>query len=548
MQFLSVNEMNQLRCKNCNNFLSCGPMVVWKEGSTLCGRCISAKHAKCAPAVTFEQVIKTIRVPCRYWFRYCKELLYPDEVPLHEQACMYKSRAQLLCGDFSAALKMSKSLPHSKEPTKLLNLPRLALDWLLCAKCSLYLSAPGCYVNGQGRPFCFRCITNTPQMDYIRHVDLEKLLSFMVFPCIFHMRGCTKRYRFGDPAAYSHEQECPYGFAAQRPLSQLKTINVNGKQKGVIPTHTGHVFATITPNTIQLFANAGNWKDGQEKLMNNLQERVGNKTGEEPTHEQLLDSNGPHQILDVSKLETNQFRPRLDEVRNSFRQNAPAPLTLPPQDPELRNFTMEEDNSIMNRSKDSPKRTSMMYNSESIPISPVFVQPQPSNYYPPNSLPRRDSDISAASLKAVQKRSSSAVPPILPPPIIENQVQNHSFPSPNVQSTNLRQGEISLRQNSDLINHRPQSHPIGRTTAPPPMLRMASAPRMMTDSEEPQSDEFQAYGLPYGNTNLTHGVQPNVFGKEVTLERVPSVLQYNSIVTELKIKQKIKDMEGGDEQ
>lgn len=527
MQFLSVNEMHHLRCNNCKNFLSCGPMFVWREGSTICGRCASTKYNKCAQAFTFEQVIRTIRVPCRYWYRHCKELLYPDEVPLHEQVCIYKNRCEMLRGDLSAVFKMEKSLPHAKEPAKLLNLPRLALEWLLCTKCSLYISAPGCYVNSQGRPFCFRCITTPPQTEYIRHVDLEKLLGFMVFPCIFHMRGCTKRYRFGDPAGYSHEQECAYGFAAQRPISQLKTVNINGKQKGVIPTHTGHVFATITPNTIQLFANSGNWKDGQEKLLTNLQERVGNNINGEGMELP------PNEILDVSKLETNQFRPRLDDVRNSFRNNAPTPLNL--HKDQLQRT--DSDSSLMYRTKQSPKSKD---NSESIPISPVFVQqPMSGNYHPHyNSLQRRDSDISSSSVITNPKRTSFAAQQ---PPINENQVQTPNNPPPS---------DIRLRHNEVQHQTRPNSSPNGRpslTNGPPPqMLRMSSAaPRMMTDSEEPHSDEFQAYGLPYGNTNLTHGVQPNVYGKEVTLERAPSVLQYKNIVSELKIKQKMADL--GDE-
>lgn len=90
---------------------------------------------------------------------------------------------------------------------------------------------------------------------------LEYILEIFLFPCIYRKRGCTKVFKFG--LDYSHEHECSYS----KTQKVVKTFTEpNGKQKGVIETHTGHMYGTITPNS-QFFV-------AQNKLTNDNYNKI----------------------------------------------------------------------------------------------------------------------------------------------------------------------------------------------------------------------------------------------------------------------------------
>lgn len=119
---------------------------------------------------------------------------------------------------------------------------------LTCSLCGFYLSASPIHVNAQGYSTCHRCHEakggQLPR-DYVRHAALEHILEILLFPCVYRKRGCTKIFRFGYNS--NHEESCSYSRTQQqKPFTTFVDPN-NGKQKGVIETHTGHMYGTITP-------------------------------------------------------------------------------------------------------------------------------------------------------------------------------------------------------------------------------------------------------------------------------------------------------------
>ncbi|KAK4874800.1 hypothetical protein RN001_014160 [Aquatica leii] len=80
--------LEQLRCSFCNKYLSCSPLRVLPEGSTLCGRC--ADNDGCR-VVVLETILNMFAFPCVFNQRGCQQELRFNEANDHEACCVFRS-------------------------------------------------------------------------------------------------------------------------------------------------------------------------------------------------------------------------------------------------------------------------------------------------------------------------------------------------------------------------------------------------------------------------------------------------------------------------
>lgn len=142
------------------------------------------------------------------------------------------------------------------------------MEYLRCGNCAGYLSCTPVYVCRDGTSVCHRCSAQLqqPSPEFIRDPAFEAFADMMIFPCIFRYRGCTQYFKFGEQS-WEHEIECPYGkpYVREQQRSRQSDHEVRRqpehevrrqeslqqrdyKERGVIVTHSGHIYATITPN------------------------------------------------------------------------------------------------------------------------------------------------------------------------------------------------------------------------------------------------------------------------------------------------------------
>lgn len=142
---------------------------------------------------------------------------------------------------------------HSSDLQKLFlpdiqrqHIPDQIIENLECLICQCYLSCDPVYVSCEGKNICHRCIhSNGVPEGLIRNLAYERLASIMAFPCVYKNRGCPVRMSFGREL-WRHEGDCSYGMIHQRLTSKQKQRF--DKERGVIMTHSGHYYGTITPN------------------------------------------------------------------------------------------------------------------------------------------------------------------------------------------------------------------------------------------------------------------------------------------------------------
>ncbi|KRT84144.1 hypothetical protein AMK59_2500 [Oryctes borbonicus] len=232
--------LNELRCYKCKNFLSCIPISITDKGGSLCGRCKPDQPVMQAHA--YECVADYFLFPCKNWEKHCAYLLNIKDVMEHEDSCSYGN----CCFSPGSLWKTDNSLDLTQN-LKFYNIPdEEVLSVLTCTLCGFHLSSCPIHVNADGHSICHRCYTSKDgkiSLNYVRHYALETIVQILLFPCIYRNRGCTKVFRFGYNS--DHEQMCSYN-RTQKPFSTF-TDPSNGKQKGVIQTHTGHMFGTIRP-------------------------------------------------------------------------------------------------------------------------------------------------------------------------------------------------------------------------------------------------------------------------------------------------------------
>ncbi|GJQ73428.1 hypothetical protein Trydic_g13790 [Trypoxylus dichotomus] len=213
--------LDKLRCYKCTNFLSCIPISITNKGDSLCGRCRPDQPVMQAHA-------------------------YECDVMEHEKGCSFGDCCSLFCFNPGSLCKTDNTLDLTQN-LKFYNIPdEEVLSVLTCTLCGYYLSSCPLHVNADGQTICHRCYTRKEgkiSPNFVRHHALETIVQILLFPCVYRNRGCTKVFRFGYDS--DHEQMCSYS-KTQKSFATFTDPN-NGKQKGVIETHTGHMFGTIRP-------------------------------------------------------------------------------------------------------------------------------------------------------------------------------------------------------------------------------------------------------------------------------------------------------------
>ncbi|XP_022901805.1 uncharacterized protein [Onthophagus taurus] len=262
---LPDNILNDLRCSKCQQFLSCGPITILATtGASWCGRCYT-KDSDNFRATAYEAVAAYFLFRCKNWKKHCAYLLNWDEILDHEDTCTFGSCCGILCNNPGVFFKSDNNLDFNKGIETVYNIPEAILEILTCSLCEYYLCSTPIFVSAEGKSVCHRCFAIKNQMlpsNFVRHHALEKILTLMLFPCVFRHRGCTKFFRFGSNTT-EHEKECSYGQVQKKPL---KKYTEGKKERGVIETHSGHTYGTITPNS-QFFV-------AQEKVTSNNSFRI----------------------------------------------------------------------------------------------------------------------------------------------------------------------------------------------------------------------------------------------------------------------------------
>ncbi|XP_018561812.1 uncharacterized protein LOC108903943 [Anoplophora glabripennis] len=242
---IPLSLIRDLRCRHCQNFVTCGPVYVVPDESILCGRCQSlAKDIY--QNVSYEAIASIFRYPCHNWENHCSTPLAWNESLEHEEKCTYNGFCTMFWNHPKALIKGKREIPSGE--IRQTPVPENLLEYIKCVQCECYLTCDPVYIQSNGKNICHRCVyANGIPPNCLRNIAYEMLSTILIFPCIYRNRGCPTRLRFGR-ALWQHETECSYGQTYQK-----ITKNPNQKEKGVIKTHSGHYYGTITPNVV-LFA------------------------------------------------------------------------------------------------------------------------------------------------------------------------------------------------------------------------------------------------------------------------------------------------------
>ncbi|XP_023023655.2 uncharacterized protein [Leptinotarsa decemlineata] len=239
---IPLSLLRELRCRQCENFVSCGPVFVVPDGAVLCGRCRGlAKNVY--RNTSYEALASMFRYPCKNWEDHCPRSLRWDESLEHEDYCSYHGGCNLFWKHPKAYWKGKRDIPLGD--IRLIAIHEYLLDYITCVQCQSYLSCDPVYILSNGKNICHRCsYANGTPPNTIRNYLYETLSSIIIFPCVFRNRGCPTRLKFGVDL-WQHESTCPYN----QMFKKTEQKSPNHKERGVIKTHSGHYYGTITANT-----------------------------------------------------------------------------------------------------------------------------------------------------------------------------------------------------------------------------------------------------------------------------------------------------------
>lgn len=101
--------LQDLRCKHCRRWLSCGPVYVLPQGSSLCGRCenIAIKQFRHS---AYEALASYFHYPCHYFAKRCPSMLQWNDSLEHEEDCEYQNFCTKLCSHPTAVFKSERKL------------------------------------------------------------------------------------------------------------------------------------------------------------------------------------------------------------------------------------------------------------------------------------------------------------------------------------------------------------------------------------------------------------------------------------------------------
>ncbi|XP_072397256.1 uncharacterized protein [Diabrotica undecimpunctata] len=211
--------IRELRCRNCQNIISCGPVHVLPDENVLCGRC--KQYAKeIYRNYPFEALASMFFYPCRNWDGRCPRILRWNECMIHEDGCSYESGCSRFWKHPKAFLKGKRDMPYGD--IRLVAIPEKLLDFIKCVQCESYLSCEPVYIRSDGKNICHRCIhSNGVPPDCIRNLGYEILSSIIIFPCVFRNRGCPTRLKFGTDL-WHHEAECSYNQMFKKKMPEME--------------------------------------------------------------------------------------------------------------------------------------------------------------------------------------------------------------------------------------------------------------------------------------------------------------------------------------
>lgn len=378
--------LKDLRCKNCNLFLSHGPVYLIKDGASICARCkILAKHNY--RNWIYEELAGYFRFPCAFWENHCNETSPWNFGHEHELHCPYNGGCKLMCVNPVAYFKSKRKLP-SDGCLFYMEISENRTDYLKCKNCKLILSSEPIHTNIVGENVCHRCfIANGPPPNTMRNFPYEKMANIMHFPCVFAKNGCNVKSKFGRDA-WTHEMSCSFKNATGNfkenlsrsivnltPKSSFRTamennvmsnllrvdsVNDRGvklaekyknfqnisynkqiehrytiggeslqseyeppknKERGVVATHSGHVYATLTPNNSPFLPPQFNRPQNTSKLTQELQNKF-----QRITMDEISDFRFGNAAADSNKknyIENEHFDEKFAPLVKEYAQHNP---------------------------------------------------------------------------------------------------------------------------------------------------------------------------------------------------------------------------------
>ncbi|CAH1966746.1 unnamed protein product [Acanthoscelides obtectus] len=320
---LPLSLLNDLRCVHCEKFVSCGPVYVVTPSKTiLCGRCrMFAKPVY--RNVSYEALASMFQYNCNNWEVHCPKILFWNESRNHEDECTYGTFCSRFWRHPCTCCRSRRDIPLGD--IRLVPIFEPLLDYIRCVSCNYFLSCEPVYILPNGKNVCHRCIhANGFPPNGIHNVFYETLANIVIFPCIFRGRGCPTMLKFGKDL-WEHETQCSYNTSfAKAQKSQQQERN---KERGVIQTHSGHHFGTLSPNNVPM---APPRKDSDFDLQKQLVKSI--KKQQERRHlraeeiesqfdRRSVDTDGSHKSIDdkgSSSRASTLSRHEEEEIQKHF--------------------------------------------------------------------------------------------------------------------------------------------------------------------------------------------------------------------------------------
>ncbi|XP_050311446.1 uncharacterized protein LOC126747016 [Anthonomus grandis grandis] len=272
---ISFDFLATQTCTNCHLPVTCGPVYVINDSSILCGRCrMTAKdHYR---NYAYEALASCFSYPCKNWESHCPVQLKWNESLDHEPDCDYSGCCTFCCHHPGAFFKGKRHYPE--DEIRIAHVPENLLEYLECVICGSYLNSTPVFIQSNGQNVCHRCVhANGNPPNCRRNLSYESFGQIFLFPCAYRSRGCQERHQYGS-AIWKHEARCQYRpsltksvslqeerfthhlLPHMRPISEQPRLQPTFeddeprpsatrpiKEKGLIKTHSGHIWATITP-------------------------------------------------------------------------------------------------------------------------------------------------------------------------------------------------------------------------------------------------------------------------------------------------------------
>lgn len=232
----------------CQSYLSCGPTKILPGGYSACGRCVQPDVFRSIP---YDNIACYFIYPCNYEKRNCPEAYVWNEVAIHEKECSYRPGCFFCCRHPCNYGK--RPIRYVGDEAKVCATEDILENYLTCIICNGYLITVPIFITVKGASVCHRCGPIINDFELRRNYPLETLLRMFYIKCSFRIRGCTVFLPFGAELE-QHEQICEHQHIVRKPSNRPKLqqnpTDPPKKQKGLVPTHRGQIWATVTSNTL----------------------------------------------------------------------------------------------------------------------------------------------------------------------------------------------------------------------------------------------------------------------------------------------------------